>query len=99
MVIGRVPKPYRPCLRQRRSNYTRASSTPINCNATVPPLPAGAGDDPLAQVAAPSSGGARDRRGAQDGVAPGSAQSGRSEDAKKEEQKLDNGGSDKIQGI
>lgn len=93
MVIGRVPKPYRPCLRQRRPNYTRASSTPINCNATVPPLPAGAGDDPLAQVAAASSGGARD------GGAPGSAQSGRGKDAKEKEQKLDNGGSDKIQGI
>ena len=51
----------------------------------------------MAQVAAASSGGARG--GARDGGAPGSAQSGRGKDAKEKEQKLDNGGSDKIQGI
>ena len=59
MVIGRVPKPYRPCLPrcQRRPNYTRASSTPINCNASAP-IPSGS-DDPLAQAAAQVQGGSK----------------------------------------
>ena len=55
MVIGRVPKPYRPCQPryQRRPNYTRASSTPINCNASTP-LPSGS-EDPLAQSSGTAS--------------------------------------------